>query len=246
MNGSNVPSEENVFEIFTLAKAMRREPICHEIFFTKARRVILHVQWCVNACQCAACTSEGLEIRVMHLVLMDLGDLEAGRQLVTHRIEEPARRPGKRHRLPDADVPPAAGLADAAAQRTADHLVAEADAEDPLAHAVEVPDQAAQPQDPQVVAVRVVRAAADHEAIVPLEVVLAGQLPVHCPVQVPRLAGVAERGHEDVEAAVLLQHVLPVVRRHQQRVPPTRPDRCPDNHGRADPCSKRQRGIKLL
>lgn len=160
-----------------------------------------------------------------HLVLMDLGDPGAERQLVPlpQRVEEPARRRLGDGHLPDADVPAGAGLAHAAPQRAADHLVAEADAEDPLAHAVQRPHQEAQPQDPQLVGVRVVGAAADHEPVVGLKLTGARELAVDGPVQVPRLAGVAEGRYEDVEVpAVLVEHVLRVVRRHQQRVPPAR------------------------
>lgn len=169
-----------------------------------------------------------------HLVLMDLGDPGAERQLVPlpQRVEEPARRRLGDGHLPDADVPAGAGLAHAASQRAADHLVAEADAEDPLAHAVQRPHQEAQPQDPQLVGVRVVGAAADHEPVVGLKLTGARELAVDGPVQVPRLAGVAEGRYEDVEVpAVLVEHVLRVVRRHQQRVPPAR-----RRHGRRHRC----------
>ena len=133
------------------------------------------------------------------LVLVDLGDLGAARQLaaLAQRVEEPARRQrrgGVRDgHLPDADVPAGAGPAHAPAQRAADQLVAEVDAEDPLAHGVELPDEGAQAEDPQVVAVRVVRAAADHEAVVGPEVPRRRELPVDGPVQVPRLAGAATK-----------------------------------------------------
>jgi hypothetical protein len=188
------------------------------------------------ACQIAEMYVGMPALYCAHLVLVDLGDLGAARQLAApaQRVEEPTRRQRVRDvHLPDADVPAAAGPAHAPAQRAADHLVAEADAEDPLAHGVQLPDQEAQAQDPRLVAVRVVRAAADHEAVVAPEVPRRREFPVDGPVQVPRLAGAAERGHEDVEvAAVLLEHVLRVARRHQQREPPARPRRClHSNHG---------------
>ena len=109
--------------------------------------------------------------------------------------------------------------------------MAEADAEETLAHGDEVADEEAQPEDPQVVGVRVVRAAADDEAVVPVALVRAGELAVHRPEHVPLLAAavadiaiVAERPDEHLQvAAVHLAHVVRVPRRQQQRVPPPPP-----------------------
>lgn len=101
--------------------------------------------------------------------------------------------------------------------------MAEADAEDALAHGVERPEEGAEAEDPPLVAVRVVRAAAHHEPLVPPHLLRRRELAVDHPEAVPPLLlpSAAERRDEDVAVpAVHLPRVLRVVQRQQQRVPP--------------------------
>lgn len=63
----------------------------------------------------------------------------------------------------------------------------EADAEDALAHGVERPEEGAEAEDPPLVAVRVVRAAAHHEPLVPPHLLRRRELAVDHPEAVPSL-----------------------------------------------------------
>ena len=101
------------------------------------------------------------------------------------------------------------------------YLVSEADAENSLPHGMEGLKKQAETEDPELVAVGVVRAAADHEAVVFAKLAGVGKLAVDDPEDVPALAFVSKSLHEDVEvAAVDFSHVIRVLRRLQQSVFP--------------------------
>jgi len=166
-----------------------------------------------------------------HLVLVNLDDGGAPGKFVV--VEEWRRQKSGQvvvaldeGDLPDADVPSTARPAHRPAQRAAQHLVAEADAEDALPHGVERPQQRAEAPDPGLVAVRVPRAPAHHEPVVRRQVLRRRELAADHAEAVPPLpasAVAAEGGHEDVVVpAVRLPGVVRVPQRQQQRVPPRR------------------------
>ena len=88
--------------------------------------------------------------------------------------------------------------------------MAEANAENLLLQGIETPEEAEQPADPVVVAVGVIAAAGDDEAVVEHDVIVARELAGGDAVQVPGLALFAEEADEDLEVAAV--HFLHVVR----------------------------------
>ena len=81
--------------------------------------------------------------------------------------------------------------------------------------------QQAETEDPELVAVGVVRAAADHEAVVFAKLAGIGELAIDDPEDVSSLALLSKSLHEDVEvSAVDLSHIIRVPCRLQQSVSP--------------------------
>lgn len=98
--------------------------------------------------------------------------------------------------------------------------MAETDAENLLLHLIELPTNRAELDDPISVREGVVRATADDETIVAVEIVVFGEIAVDDSEEVPLLAFFAESGDEDVEvSAVSFLHELRVARCEKQSEP---------------------------
>ena len=90
--------------------------------------------------------------------------------------------------------------------------MAEADAEHLLLHGVELVEQSQELADPQVVAVRVIAAPGDDEAVVIADLIVGGKIAPRHPENVPALAFLLEHSHEHaVVAAVELLHVVGIL-----------------------------------
>ena len=100
--------------------------------------------------------------------------------------------------------------------------------------------QQAETEDPELVAVGVMRAAADHESVVFAKLAGVGELAIDDPEDVPSLALLSKSLHEDVEvSAVDLYHIIRVPCRLQQSVSPL--PVCPPHSASQYQCSGRRR-----